>query len=314
MFYKYSSVLMTGAPMETVNILMRRSNLNPRSLIPALLNYNKDATVLLSQVRCPLILNFPCLTAPEPSCSSFISIYACHPSQDEAALLSYLESHSVESLCIEQGHVQSCIHIYSSMGQYHQAVELALKHKNVELVRIVANRLEGDPALCKKLWLAVAKEVASQSDGIKMAIEFLKQCELLKIEDLIPFFPDFVVIYDIEEEICTTFEEYSRHIDMLRKEMDESTHTAENIRNDILALETRYAIAEPGERCYVCQYPLLSRQFFVFPCQHAFHSDCLAMQILKQVNARKSKRIRALQDETSRGMTTGKGRERAVEE
>lgn len=30
------------------------------------------------------------------------------------------------------------------------------------------------------------------------AIEFLKQCELLKIEDLIPFFPDFVVIDDFK--------------------------------------------------------------------------------------------------------------------
>ena len=59
MFYKYSSVLMTGAPMETVNILMRQSNLNPRNLIPALLNYNKDATVPLSQVyivHCPLYI------------------------------------------------------------------------------------------------------------------------------------------------------------------------------------------------------------------------------------------------------------------
>ena len=30
------------------------------------------------------------------------------------------------------------------------------------------------------------------------AIEFLKQCELLKIEDLIPLFPDFVVIDDFK--------------------------------------------------------------------------------------------------------------------
>lgn len=49
-FYKYSSVLMSGAPMETVNILMRQSNLNARHLIPALLNYNKDTTVPLNQV------------------------------------------------------------------------------------------------------------------------------------------------------------------------------------------------------------------------------------------------------------------------
>ena len=149
---------------------------------------------------------------------------------------------------------------------------------------------------------------------VHRAIEFLKQCELLKIEDLIPFFPDFVVIDDFKEEICSALEEYSRHIDMLRKEMDESARTAENIRKDILALDTRYAIVEPGERCFVCQYPLLSRQFFVFPCQHAFHSDCLTQQIVKQAGAGKRKRIRDLQGEVERGVSIGKAREKAVEE
>lgn len=101
---------------------------------------------------------------------------------------------------------------------------------------------------------------------------------------------------------------------MLKKEMDESAQTADNIRNDILALDTRYAIVEPGERCYVCQYPLLSRQFFVFPCQHAFHSDCLTIQIMKQAGAGKKKRIQKLESDISRGVSTGKARERAVEE
>lgn len=101
---------------------------------------------------------------------------------------------------------------------------------------------------------------------------------------------------------------------MLKKEMDESARTAENIRNDIMALDTRYAIVEPGERCYVCQYPLLSRQFFVFPCQHAFHSDCLTSNILRQAGAWKKKRIQTLQNDISRGVAVGKAREKAVDE
>ena len=101
---------------------------------------------------------------------------------------------------------------------------------------------------------------------------------------------------------------------MLKKEMDESARTAENIRNDIMALDTRYAIVEPGERCYVCQYPLLSRQFFVFPCQHAFHSDCLTSNILRQAGAGKKKRIQTLQNDISRGVAVGKAREKAVDE
>jgi hypothetical protein len=53
------------------------------------------------------------------------------------------------------------------MGQFLQAVELALKHGEVELASIVADRPQQDPALRKTLWLAVAKEVISHTDGIK---------------------------------------------------------------------------------------------------------------------------------------------------
>lgn len=53
------------------------------------------------------------------------------------------------------------------MGQYLQAVELALQHGEIDLASIIADRPEGDPSLRKKLWLAVAKQVISQSDGIK---------------------------------------------------------------------------------------------------------------------------------------------------
>lgn len=108
--------------------------------------------------------------------NTLISIYASHYSHDETALLKYLESHTAGQhydadfalrLCILHGHVQSCVHIFSSMGQYDQAVEMALQHGNVELASIVANRPEEDPALRKKLWLSVAKAVIGKSEGIK---------------------------------------------------------------------------------------------------------------------------------------------------
>jgi vacuolar protein sorting-associated protein 18 len=110
--------------------------------------------------------------------NTLISIYASYLSKDESALLSYLESQSHQQerhydadfalrLCIQHKRVQSCVHIYSSMGQYLQAVELALKHDEIDLASMIADRPDENPALRKKLWLAVAKKVISQSDGIK---------------------------------------------------------------------------------------------------------------------------------------------------
>ncbi len=325
-FYRYSSGIITHVATELVDILMRHSDLKPRNLIPALLNYDRNFTGPLSQnqaVRYLLHVINKWNSRDAAVHNTLISIYASQPSKDESALLSYLESQGDEPsfdadfalrLCIQHSRVQSCVHIYSTMGQYLQAVELALAHSEIELASIIADRPVGNAALRKKLWLAVAKKVISQSNGIKTAIEFLKRCDLLKIEDLIPFFPDFVVIDDFKEEICAALEDYSRNIDALKKEMDESSQTATNIKIDIAALDHRYAIVEPGEKCYICGLPLLSRQFFVFPCQHAFHSDCLGRKVMEQAGIGKGKRIRELQGLVSKGMVAGAKREAAIAE
>ncbi|KAK3375458.1 Pep3/Vps18/deep orange family-domain-containing protein [Podospora didyma] len=325
-FYRYSSVLMTHAATELVEILMRQSNLKPRNLIPALLEYDRNFKGPLTQNQAVRFLQYVVnqLNSTDSAVhNTLVSIYASHSSKDESALLSYLGSQGDEPrfdpdfalrLCIQNHRVLSCAHIYTSMGQYVQAVDLALSHDEIDLASIIADRPLSNPPLRKKLWLAVAKKVISQSNGIKTAIEFLKRCDLLKIEDLIPFFPDFVVIDDFKEEICTALEDYSRNIDGLRREMDESSQTAANIKVDIAALDHRYAIVEPGEKCYVCGLPLLSRQFFVFPCQHAFHSDCLGKKVLEQAGPVKSKRIKECQVQITKGLVSGPKRDAMITE
>ncbi|CAF9919406.1 MAG: hypothetical protein GOMPHAMPRED_001791 [Gomphillus americanus] len=330
-FYKYSSVLMTHEPNQLVDILMRHTDLNPRNIVPALLNYAKEATVSLQQNQAVRYLLFSInqLGSTDTAIhNTLISIYASDSSTSEAALLSYLSSQSVNPppcydvdfalrLCIQHDRVESCVHIYTLMNQYPAAVALALKHDKIELASMVADKpAETNIALRRKLWLAVAKKViGSQGTGsIKSAIQFLKRCDLLKIEDLIPFFPDFVVIDDFKDEICQALESYSRDIDRLKAEMDDSAATATSIKQDIQRLENRYAIVMPGERCRVCNLPLLSRQFFVFPsCQHAFHSDCLGRKVVEGSGLTIRNRIKELQVSIGRG-TVGPKRDREVKE
>ncbi|XXH05106.1 tethering complex subunit [Hypoxylon texense] len=325
-FYRYSSVLMTHVGHELVEILMRHPKLEPRKIIPALLDYNRNFNGTLLQNQAVRYLQFVINQLQSTDAAvhnTLVSIYASHDSKDESGLLAYLESQGEEPhfdpdfalrLCIQHKRTLSCVHIYTNMGQYVQAVDLALSHNEVEYASIIADRPMSNPSLRKKLWLAVARKVISQSNGIKTAIEFLKRCDLLKIEDLIPFFPDFVVIDDFKNEICEALEDYSRSIDGLRKEMDESATTAANIKGDIAGLDRRYAIVEPGEKCYACGLPLLSRQFFVFPCQHAFHSDCLGKKVLEQAGVGKSRRIRECQVQISKGLVSGARKEAMVAE
>ena len=107
------------------------------------------------------------------------------------------------------------------------------------------------------------------------AVQFLESTNILKIEDILPFFPDFVVIDDFKEEITHALEGYSAHIDQLKQEMDDATETADAIKQDIANLKNRFVTIGAGEACAQCGQLLLTRQFYVFPCHHSFHADCL---------------------------------------
>lgn len=201
------------------------------------------------------------------------------------------------------------------MEQYSSAVQLALKHSDLPLASIIADRPDSlsHPGLRKKLWLQVAAAVIKQTPSIKTALDFLSRCELLKIEDLIPFFPDFTRVDDFKDSICQALEAYSAEIDRLKREMEESAKTAERVQEDVKALDRRYAIVEPGEGCALCGYPLLSRQFWVFPCEHAMHADCLVGEVVKGSGVGKGRRIEEL-GRLWGGEAVGGKREKAGEE
>jgi len=171
------------------------------------------------------------------------------------------------------------------------------QHNDLELARINADKPEDDEILRKTLWLKIARHVVKEKKDIKSAMEFLSHSDLLKIEDILPFFPDFVLIDDFKEEICKALEEYNQHISDLKTEMDEATKSAENIRVDVRELRSRFSIVASTERCTVCDYPLLTRQFYIFPCQHSFHADCLIKNFTPSLSFQRLKRLEELQEQ-----------------
>ena len=79
-----------------------------------------------------------------------------------------------------------------------------LSQVDPELAMAEVDKVEDDEYLQKKLWLMVSKHVIEQEKGAKWenihkAIAFLKETDgLLKIEDILPFFPDFALIDDFK--------------------------------------------------------------------------------------------------------------------
>lgn len=138
-YYRFSPVLMENAPYETVSVWMRQPNLNPRNLIPSLLKYDHKSLEAGAQNQAIRYLSYVVtkLENTDPAIHNYLlTLYATQPTRDEAALLTFLATDGramhynldyALRICTQNNRIQSCVNIFSSMGLYGEAVDLALK-------------------------------------------------------------------------------------------------------------------------------------------------------------------------------------------
>lgn len=223
-----------------------------------------------------------------------IALYAEEDAGEEGVdrLLSFVNNPAASfdleyalGLCEKHGHVKAQVAIYSKLGLHEEAVALALKGNFVDLARHTAETVE-NVELKKKLWLELAshmiqKDVASslpqqqQSANVAKVMQFIQQSGILKIEDVLPVFPPFVVINDFKDEICRSLTAYNAHINDLVMEIEDSTNAAQAIRSDIDKLPNKFGTISSNQTCETCRTPILSKSFYLFPCTHVFHQNCL---------------------------------------
>ncbi|PKI35052.1 vacuolar sorting protein 18 isoform X2 [Punica granatum] len=317
--YKFAPDLIMLDAYETVESWMATKNLNPRKLIPAMMRYSSEPHAKNETHEVIKYLEFCVhrLHNEDPGIHNLLlSLYA--KQEDDSALLRFLQCKFGKGrdngpeffydpkyalrLCLKEKRMRACVHIYSMMSMHEEAVALALQ-VDPELAMAEADKVEDDEDLRKKLWLMIAKHVIEQEKGVKRenirkAIAFLKETDgLLKIEDILPFFPDFALIDDFKEAICSSLEDYNKQIEQLKEEMNDATHGADNIRNDISVLAQRYAVIDRDEDCGVCRRKILTvsgeyrtrgyiaagpmAPFYIFPCGHTFHAQCLIAHVTR---------------------------------
>ncbi|KIL71799.1 hypothetical protein M378DRAFT_155409 [Amanita muscaria Koide BX008] len=322
LYYKFGTVLMRHAPKETVDSWLRQPLLDPVRLVPALLQTQHALRDPLSPNHAIRYLNHVIFEQQNTSSTvhNLLITFYVAPSasnvyspttEDDGPLLRFLANAPTNPitgkpyydldyalrLCKRAGRTHPCVHIYSKMGMWENSVDLALEKGDLELAKINADMPDDDIALRKRLWLKIARYVVQDKKDIRSAMRFLENTDLLKIEDILPFFPDFAVIDDFKEEIAHALEGYSAHIESLRKDMDDATRTAEAIKDDIAALKNRFITIDSTEFCASCSRQLLIRQFYVFPCRHCFHADCLIVMAKEYLPPHALRKIVSLQDQ-----------------
>ncbi|KAG0626001.1 hypothetical protein M758_2G095100 [Ceratodon purpureus] len=330
--YKFAPALIMLDPHETVKAWTSTGlNLNPRQLMPALMRYSSERRPRDEPNEAIRYLEY-CIVRQLNQDSAvhnlLLSLYAKQP--EDTALLRFLDARygmgRMEGpdyfydpkfalrLCLEQKQMRACVYIYGMMGMHEEAVALALQ-VDPEMAKIEADKVEDNEELRKKLWLMIARHViqqgkATRGENIRKAIAFLKETDgLLKIEDILPLFPDFSLIDDFKEAICASLEDYNREIEELKRDMSDATLASEDIRNDINALSQRHAVVKRDETCKICgqrllvpkvapgaarSYTAFMAPFYVFPCEHAFHSQCLTDYVLQHTDQGEKERIRSL--------------------
>ena len=197
---------------------------------------------------------------------------------------------------------EACVYLYSRMGWHEEAVDLAL-NVNVDLAREVANSVGSDfseimhsDELKKTLWLRIARHVIEKENDVNKAMQFLQELtETIAIEDVLPYFPEFVTIDQFKDAIRTSLASYTEKINSLKDNIEQAAKSAQLIRRDIQLIRQKSITINTTDSCSKCKFRLMSRRFYVFPCMHKFHSDCLYQTSLPYLLPSKQRRIDELQ-------------------
>ncbi|KAL1495659.1 hypothetical protein AB1Y20_016525 [Prymnesium parvum] len=201
-------------------------------------------------------------------------------------------------VCRELNRHEGCVLIYQRRGMHAEAVDLALSLGRLDLAKRSANSARADSAegaaRRKRLWLQVAAHVVSAADGasVHRALALIAECSapgdepLLQLEDLLPLFPDFTIIDDFKEPVCSSLASYAERMKELRAEMDDAVSACAELRTEIEKVEGRQITVPSHQPCdckelaslditTCCGQSVGGHRHIAYPCQHAFRVACL---------------------------------------
>lgn len=123
---------------------------------------------------------------------------------------------------------------------------------------------------------------------LRLSYSSNKTSNVLTLKDLLPLFPESIMISKFKDEIVESLNHYNARINQLSAEMKDSADIAQKLKLQIQESELQqnkgsiYTIIEPGEACLICEKLLVDRNFMTFPnCHHSFHNDCAIRYYLK---------------------------------
>jgi len=217
-------------------------------------------------------------------------------------------------------HYRSAVKLYMGFGMRQQAVELALK-VDPALARELA-RQSDDKDERKRLWLMIARSAAANGslgdgkDVVARVVSVLKDCgpDVLSIEDVLPFLPDFAQIDQFKDEICNALASYSSKIENHLKEMSECDQTCDALREELSRLQNVGIHVNPDARCAFTNKLVIDsgEPFYAFPSGYVVLESALEQEIFPHLNEKQRARVELIESELKRLRQSSNNRNRAA--
>ena len=180
LYYKTAGILMKKAPKETIYVWTKESRLQPRRLMPAILQHQPKAGQPNEALQYLLHVVQKQGNTDSAIHNLIITLLA---KEDSDELLRFIESSKTNPLlgqpcydldfalrtCLSNGRRKACVRIYTMMELYGNAVDLALSGEEADLEAAcnAAELADGDTLQRKKIWLKIAKYVVETKKDIK---------------------------------------------------------------------------------------------------------------------------------------------------
>ncbi|UJR25410.1 hypothetical protein I4U23_006757 [Adineta vaga] len=318
LLYKYSPTLIEKLPEQLLTVWKKKYNndrFEAKELLPAMIAYSRAFPTGKAVLE---FLKF-CLARGCIDKSIHNYLLSEYVKFDTSQIMPYLTLQKEDPLaitydprfalrlCIDHDLKEESVFLYRLLNMHEEAVDTALQ-VNVKLAEECASTAPINDERTKKLWLKIAGSVITQGHDLNEVMKILEDCgnDLLKIEDVLPLFPDFETIDQFKKPIINSLEHYNERLTFLRNEMNDASKSIDDIREDLAKYRTRcVATIDSNELCSLCEQPLMLQSiFYIFACGHYFHGDCLFTYVRRLMKRKDERTLDDISSSQTSNQTT----------
>eukprot|EP01091_Cochliopodium_minus_P006710 TRINITY_DN1670_c1_g1_i1.p1 TRINITY_DN1670_c1_g1~~TRINITY_DN1670_c1_g1_i1.p1 ORF type:complete len:743 (-),score=213.23 TRINITY_DN1670_c1_g1_i1:54-2009(-) len=303
LYYQLSVPLLSHLPRLTVMLWMKTAlKLDCRRLLPALTMYepytmNEEKDNVHWGIH--YLMHVVSVNKNEDETVHNCLISLLCKLEDEKPLIHFLKSETqifydlqyALNLTLSSNKKHSASIIYTKMSLFEEAIDISLQ-VNYEIAVQYAKIVDDTDEKLKKIWLSIGKYVIEKEGNIQAAMKVISEGPYLKVEDLIPFFPDTTLINSFKEEINDQSRTYDHNIQEHKSEMEMIENNTNILRIELKSLRDTPLSLEINSKCFSCRLLINpSQPYYYFSCGHITHQDCLIKDVSERYEVDKKKEI-----------------------